>query len=292
MSSVARVAWVPSCVLILAASAVSGQVDAPPTRQVFFAGATAAARVYSDPGEALADGFRRLGPDFPGMGEHWVHTGRIVSGRLAGDLPSVLCYAEIGGRRTLVGLAYTLPLRADELPPPEPFGREAWHDHSGEVSEESLLLSHPSSFTATSSDFRLSMVHVWLPLENPSGVLAQNNWKLPFRRAGLDYPDGATSEAARGLSLSSTGIDYYRDLLHWAAPEGAEQRAVIDVILARWSSEATKWLERRRADSLRELSADDLTELEGFWNGLWTDLSRSVEAEVYERVRPLRGEGH
>jgi len=291
MMSLAGVAWVLSAVLVLARTEASAQVDAPPAREAFLARAAAAAELYADPLEAMADGFRRLGPDFPGMGAHWVQTGRIVSGQLAGDRPSVLCYVDIGGRRTLVGLAYTLPLRADEAPPSDPFGLEVWHDHSGEVSEESLLLNHPSSIMAPDSGFRLSMVHVWLPLENPAGVLRQNNWRLPFMRAGFRYPEGASSEAARGLSLSSTGVDYYRDLLRWATPEASEDRAAIDAILDRRSAEATAWVERRRADT-RELNEDDLAELEGFWNALWTDLSRSLDDEVYDRVRPLRGEGH
>ena len=59
----------------------------------------------------------------------------------------------------------------------------------GQVTEESLLLNHPSSATASDPTFRLSMVHVWLPLANPDGLLVQNNWAIPYLRAGMEPPE-------------------------------------------------------------------------------------------------------
>jgi hypothetical protein len=274
--------------LVLGQAAGAAQEKAAPTRDAFLEGAAAAAELYAERSEALADGFRRLGPDFPGMGEHWIQTGRIVAGELRADRPPVLCYVEIGGRPTLVGLAYTLPLSADELPPAEPFPMEAWHDHSGEVSEESLLLSHPSSVIASDTGFRLSMLHVWLPLDNPGGMLAQNNWRLPFLRAGIEPPREVTSQAARGLSLGSRGVAYYRELLHWGSPDGSPDRESIDRILGRLGAEVSAWIDGHRG----EVSQADAARLEAFWHTLWDDLARELSPETFARIRPLQGDVH
>jgi len=271
----------------LGASDIVAQATPPSARDAFLEGAAEAAVKYSDRREAIADGFRRLGPDFPGMGAHWVQTGRIVSGVLEGGRPAVLCYAELNGEPTLVALAYTLPLSPDESPPEEPLGAHAWHDHSGEVTEESFLLNHPSSLMASDAGFRLSMVHVWLPLSNPSGILEQNNWRLPFLRAGIEPPELPTSLAARGLSLGGGGIGYYRELLYWASPESAADRAAIDRALERSAASVGAWIERRRGDP----DAATLEDLEGIWQAFWQELEGSLSTDVYQRIHPLRN-GH
>jgi hypothetical protein len=270
------VGWIVGC-----PHAVEGQATDSPELDAFLEGADVAAALYADRREAMADGFRRLGPDFPGMGVHWVQTGRIVSGVLRGDRPSVLCYVEMDGEPKLVGLAYTLPLGPDESPPEGPFGVDAWHDHSGEVSEESLLLNHPSSVTATEPGFRLSMVHVWLPLENDDGLLAQNNWRLPFLRAGMPPPRRPDSRAARGLSLAAAGVDYYKELLHWAV-SGEANRSVIDAVLERRGLEA-----RRRIAGIERPDTSDLAAMARIWEGLWEDLELLLDSESFARVRPL-----
>jgi hypothetical protein len=277
---------------MLALAFVAGLVAPSPTvaqgepsgRQAFFAAAAGAADRYSDRREAIADGFRRIGPDFPGMGVHWVHTSRIVAGELRGDRPSVLCYVDIAGTPTLVGLAYTLPLSGDESPPSEPFDPEVWHDHSGQVTEESLLLNHPSSAHAADPTFRLSMVHVWLPASNPAGLLAQNNWTIPFMRAGLKPPSAPTSGPARGLSLGSWGIDFYRELLSWAAPLSGAEQEVVERLLRQRADEVDGLVVRHDG----EWSAEDLQELERAWIELWDDLERSLDPRTYESMRPLK----
>jgi hypothetical protein len=262
----------------------AAQLERPVDRETFLAEAATTAERYADRREAMADGFRRIGPEFPGMGVHWVQTSRIVSSDLRGDRPAVLCYAEIDGNATLVGLAYTLPLAPGESPPSEPFGVEVWHDHSGQVTEESLLLNHSSSMTASDDGFRLSMVHVWSPLANPAGVLAQNNWTLPYLRAGLEPPEPPAPGAARGLSLGSGGIAYYRELLHWAAELDTSDRAIIDSLLEERAAEVDAWVALNR-DRWGEA---DLAEVEAVWVALWDDLERSLDADLYERIHPLR----
>lgn len=271
---------------LLAPSVASARQQPSHEREAFLQQAAAAAERYADRREAIADGFRRIGPDFPGMGVHWIHTSRIVGGELAGDRPSVLCYVEIDGKQTLVGMAYTLPLAADEAPPTEPFGTAVWHDHSGQVTEESLLLNHPSSATASDPTFRLSMVHVWMPLANPDGLLVQNNWAIPWLRAGMEPPETPEAGPARGLSLGSTGVDYYRELLYWAAEMDPSQRAIVDEALARHAREVDDWV----AIHGEGWNDDDLVELERIWNDLWDDLEAELDPAVYERIIPLRAD--
>jgi hypothetical protein len=276
-------------VLLVAAFAPTGAAarqHVPAEREAFMRQAAAAAERYADRREAIADGFRRIGPDFPGMGVHWIHTSRIVGGELVGDRPSVLCYVEIDGKQTLVGLAYTLPLAGDESPPVEPFGVEVWHDHSGQVTEESLLLNHPSSVTASDPTFRLSMVHVWMPLANPDGLLVQNNWAIPWLRAGIEPPETPEAGPARGLSLGSTGVDYYRELLYWAAEMDPSERAIVDEALARRAREVDDWV----GIHAEGWSDDDLLELERIWNDLWDDLEAELDPAVYERIIPLQAD--
>jgi len=269
---------------LLAPAGVDASQGESADRAEFLAGAAAAAERYSDRREAIADGFRRIGPDFPGMGVHWVHTSRIVAGELEGDRPSVLCYVTVDGTPTLVGLAYTLPLSAEESPPSEPFGVEVWHDHSGQVSEESLLLNHPSSTTASDPTFRLSMVHVWLPLTNPEGLLAQNNWTIPFMRAGLEPPARPMSGPARGLSLGSQGVDFYRELLYWAAPLEEAEHETVQRLLQEWAAEVDGLVARHQG----QWTPAELQALERMWTGFWDDLERSLEPASYERIHPLR----
>lgn len=283
-----RAAWAGALVALLAPSLVAARQHAPHEQEAFLRQAAAAAERYADRREAIADGFRRIGPDFPGMGVHWIHTSRIVGGELAGDLPSVLCYVEIGGRPTLVGLAYTLPLAADESPPTLPFGPEVWHDHSGQVTEESLLLNHPSSVTASDPTFRLSMVHVWMPLTNPDGLLVQNNWAIPWLRAGVEPPEHPRAGPARGLSLGSSGVDYYRELLYWAAEMAPSERAVVDQVLERHARRVDDWVSSH-GDTRDDA---DLALLERIWDDVWTDLQRELDPEVYERITPLRADVH
>jgi len=253
----------------------------------FFVAAAEAAARYSDRREAMADGFRRIGPDFPGMGVHWVQTSRIVSPELRGDRPAVLCYVELDGVQTLVGLAYAIPLAPDEKPPVEPFGVEAWHDHSGDVSEESLLLNHPSSVMASDPTFRLSMVHVWMPLDNPDGLIVQNNWRIPFLRAGLEPPQQPAPGPARGLSLGSAGSAYYRDLLHWGAELDAEEAALVDAALDRRAAHVDRWVERH-ADGWE---AAELADLEHEWHELWEELEGLLPREKFALIEPLAA-GH
>ena len=222
---------------------------------------------------AIAAGYRRLGPDFPTMGEHWIHPGQIMTGRIDPTAPPVLSYAEIDGEPRLVGVAWALPLHPDSVPPALPFGRHAWHDHSGTVTEETLLIDHPSTSHERSSGYRIAMVHVWASVPNPDGILAQHNWALPFLRAGLSPPGESHPAAARGLSLAGDGWVYYRTLLHRA---GVGDVDGLNGLLQDAAADVDAWL--ARSDGPPDLAVPAQ---------VWADLLRRLH-----RVVPADARGH
>ena len=60
---------------------------------------------YMDRSLAIADGYRLIGTDFPGMGEHWVNPGLIMKGDFDPAHPQVLCYTTVNGEATLTSVA-------------------------------------------------------------------------------------------------------------------------------------------------------------------------------------------
>ena len=90
-------------------------------------------------GPSTLDGYRSVGPDFPGMGVHWLRISTLIGGELDPDRPALLCYIEIDGNPTLVNIAYGMALRPGQEPPavnvlpPDP-----WHEHHGTAEEEMI----------------------------------------------------------------------------------------------------------------------------------------------------------
>ena len=252
----------------------------------FFATARSAATPYLRLENAVAAGYRRIGPSFPGMGEHWIHPGLIVAGDVRPDRPPVLCYVRIAGEPRLIAVAFTVPLLAGDTPPSAPFGPDVWHDHSGGVDEESLLLTHPGSHTGATGS-RLAMFHTWLWLDNPAGPLAQNNWRLPFLVAGVNAGGVQPSvDAARGLSLWTTEPDYYAALFDAAARLSSEERIALRRALDAQRAHIGAWVAHAR--SANKLESTDLAELEEFWSSLWTDIGSIVRTETLDQLRFLR----
>ena len=52
---------------------------------------------HSDQRVAVLDGYRRIGRDFPGMGEHRIRIGLIFDGRFDPSRPEVLNYVDVDG---------------------------------------------------------------------------------------------------------------------------------------------------------------------------------------------------
>lgn len=275
--------------------------------QRFVDAARAASARYLDPSAALRAGYRRVGPDFPGMGEHWVHLGRLMGPRLDPAQPAILSYTRRAGRSALVGVAFAVPLSPDESPPAFPFDPEVWHDHTGAVDEELLLIAHPSSMHGPSSGHRLAVVHVWTGVNNPAGILAQNNWALPFWRAQVAPPARPAPRAARALALAHDAGAYQRALIRRAAELSPAEADAVDAALDEASRGASRVLVRlvtpipqapaspaRRGGDVRVAveagpQEADVDALASVWNALWQAIQGGVRPEVWSALAPLAG---
>lgn len=160
----------------------------------------AAVARYEDHDAAVADGYRRFGRGLEGsslMGEHWYREDRVRA-PLDLERPSTLIYAQVGGERRLVAVAYTVYQRPGE-PLPEGFAGDAdhWHVHHVDALARALVADRPllrallerriASGAVGAGEGRsdLVMLHVWTGMENPDGVFANRNVALPYVRAGL-----------------------------------------------------------------------------------------------------------
>ena len=242
---------------------------------------------FRDRAEAVQSGYRRLGPDFPGMGEHWVHPGLMMRGLVDPTRPPLLSYTLRKGDPVLVGIGFAVPLPPGEDPPDEPFGRDVWHDHSGTVDEEVLLLNHPSSVRSEEGGYRLSVVHVWSGLENPEGILVQNNWALPYWRVGLPVPEAVSTRAARGLSLAFGGRSYYRELVERAVRLSGDEKAAFERALAEAASRAERIVEAHRSEPDPAARLPEEEELEAVWDRFWNEVRLSVSEESWSALSDL-----
>ncbi len=245
---------------------------------------TATAR-YRDREQAVLDGYRPIGGDFPGMGEHWIDIGTLFSRTFTPDQPAMLEYATIDGRPTLIGVAYALPLLTGEMPPALP-GNVAWHSHAGTVEDESDLLSQAMESHASMHGARLAMVHVWAWLPNPGGTFHADNWALPFVRAGVAPPAVDPGPVAgRVVSLVSGGDAFYeRVFLSVAGATGSDSVAIHRALGAARVS-AAAWVARNRgADADHEA----LEELPRVWAVMWETLDSSLGSGARTRLLPLR----
>ncbi len=242
----------------------------------FIARARAGTEAYRDVEAARAAGYRPVGPDFPGMGRHWVHPALILRDTLDPAAPPILEYAEIAGRPTLVGVAYA-KLVPDATPPAGlPVPPAAWHFHQGTVEEESFLRSHAGVMHVESGP-SIAVLHAWIWLENPDGLLATDNWALPYARLGYDMPPGAPHDAARALALAAGdgGRAYVEALLRAVGrPSAAEEQTVARLV------------ERHQAAILALLPGDSKT-LVRCWTELLGDVRAAVRPEVRERLQVL-----
>ena len=242
----------------------------------FIAEARAGTAAYRDAQVARAAGYRPVGPDFPGMGRHWVHPALILRDTLDPAAPPILEYAEIAGRPTLVGVAYAKLVRDDTPPSGLPVPAAAWHFHQGTVEEESFLRSHAGLGHLVPGP-RIAVLHVWIWLENPDGLLATDNWALPYARLGYRRPPGASQEAARamGLAAGESGRHYVEALLRAIGRPNAAEEQTLALVVARHQTAA------------RALLPGDSKLLAQCWTELLEDVRAAVRPEVWERLQVL-----
>ena len=229
--------------------------------------ARTAAEKYQDRSKAIRDGYRPIGRDFPAMGEHWIRIALLFDGVVDPTRPEVLNYVVVDGKPKLVGLGFATPLLAGELAPELPAGRDAWHDHSKTIEDETVL-PHPSPEHAHHGEEpgpRLAMLHTWLWAPNPDGVFAADNWSLAFVRLGFAVPASGSPEAAKALSLLTGGVDYFAELFAAEPRPIPRERAKIDQALreARQKVEAIVPVPRGA-----DLSTELLSSLAAIWNDL------------------------
>ncbi len=250
----------------------------------FVARARAGTERYRDAEVARAAGYRPVGPDFPSMGRHWVHPALILRPVPDPSAPPILEYAEIHGTLTLVGVAYaTLVREGAGLPAALPVPADAWHFHQGTVEEESFLRTH-AGVGHVGPGPKIAVLHAWIWLANPDGLLATDNWALPYVRLGYAAPSAAAPQgAARALALASGdgGRAYVEALVRAVGrPDSGEARGIA-LLVARHQAAARALLSRARAP---------VAELNGCWSALLADLRQAVRPEVWERLEvPMVG---
>jgi hypothetical protein len=161
---------------------------------------------FADRRAAIAAGYRRIGTDFPSMGEHWLHPGALLAQRIDPDRPTILAYADIEGTPTLLGAGYVITTRGDAAAR-APGWPTYWHEHSGLLSDESG--AHVGAAQESDSATHVWVLHVWTALPNPLGRYDSDNWALPFARAGITAPATIDADIGRVFSLAVAGGDEY-----------------------------------------------------------------------------------
>lgn len=252
----------------------------------FIAQARTATAPYRDVAVARAAGYRPVGPDFPGMGRHWVHPALILRDTLDPAAPPILEYAEIDGRPTLVGVAYAKLVR-DAVPPIGlPVPAEAWHFHQGTVEEESFVRTHAGLTHITTGherEPRIAVLHAWIWLENPDGLLATDNWALPYARLGYRMPPGAPRNAARALALAAGdgGSTYVEALLRAVGHPNAVEEQRLARLVERHQAAARALLPSQR-DRPAPVEA-----LARCWVDLFDEVRTAVRPDVWDRLLAL-----
>lgn len=258
------------------------------------AAARAGTARYRNRDAAIADGYRRIGPDFPSMGEHWVNTGLLVAGVQDPARPPVLEYVTVAGRPTLAGVAYAALVTNGTMPAALPLPPDAWHTHEGRVDEESFILSHAGVHEHVAhsppSGPRVAIAHAWIWLENPAGRYTTDNWALPCFRLGITTAAPITEEAGRALSLAlDEGQRYFITLIRVAGRADSVETARLGRLLAQAGEEVAEGLPPETA--ARPLSARQLEELATLWRRTWAALLAAASPAVRERLAATGRQG-
>jgi hypothetical protein len=178
----------------------------------------AATARYRDHAQAVRDGYRLFAQESPLMGEHWYRRD-LVRGELDLAHPSTLQYANLGGRRVLVGVAYSVYRRpGDPLPSGFSGASDAWHTHDVTRLARAATADRPLLHWLVERRIRngklgpggrtlLTMLHAWVWSDNPDGVFALQQRALPYLRAGLpaEWAREGDEDAAQGIQLLAPG---------------------------------------------------------------------------------------
>jgi hypothetical protein len=156
-----------------------------PTAQAQIDSVRRAVAQYENPQRAEDAGYEPVFGLVPLQGVHYVKPDLVRNGSFELTKPSVLMYAPVGNKPTLVGVAYAYE-NPRSRPIPEGFDgpSDDWHAHD-ELSRD------PNE--------RIVMVHLWLT-DAPEGPFARYNPYLPYMAASLKRPSAAelTAKTAKG----------------------------------------------------------------------------------------------
>lgn len=281
-----RLSWagaaLASALLVVPRPGVVAQDTSGTAVAEFVAAARAGTAQYQDPDVARVAGYRPVGPDFPSMGRHWVHPGLILQETLNAAQPAILEYVELGGHLALVGVAYAVLARDAQPPAGLPVPVEAWHFHQGTVEEESFLRSH-AGVAPLAPGPRIAVLHAWIWLDNPDGLLATDNWALPYARLGYPAPAAGPLEAARAVALAAgdDGRAYVEALFRAVGRASIEETRALTAVVLRHQAAARALLERDAASQL------EVAELGRCWSALLDDVRATVRSEVWERLQQI-----
>lgn len=174
-----RVVWLVGALLAVSRAA-SAQDEV-----AFLERARAATEKYRDQAAAVLDGYRRIGSDFPAMGEHWIRINLLFDGKIDAERPELLTYIPDSGKPRLLGVVYAVPLLPGESSPDFPAGRNAWHDHFRTLEDETVLPHH--HFSGSAGD--------------------EARWRCCMHGSGLRIPTGSsrptTGQSRISVSASS-----------------------------------------------------------------------------------------
>jgi len=247
----------------------------------FLESARLATAKYHDRSVAIADGYRQIGGDFPGMGEHWINIGLLFDGKLDPAHPEVLTYVVVLGKPKLLGVAYMLPLLPGESAPDWPVAKEKWHEHFRTLEDETMLPQHHAAGRAGDAP-RMTMLHAWIWLANPAGMFAADNWAIPYFRLGIEPAHDAPESAAKALALVSGGEEYFASSIHAAAPLTATQSKRIDIAFARSRVAVEELL---RGSPATSAPAAEVEKLSAIWTRLWKEIDSSVSPSARSSLR-------
>jgi hypothetical protein len=262
--------------ILLFASANCAQAE--DTAEAFLQRARSGTTKYQDQSIAILDGYRKIGRDFPAMGEHWIRLDLLFDGRIDAEHPEFLTYVTVEGKAKLIGVAYALPLLSTEYPPDLPAPRGAWHDHYRTIEDETILPQHHLPATAASAP-RITMLHAWIWTPNPDGVFAADNWAIPYVRTGLTPPDQGPRSRALALSLLGGGVEYFGATIDTIVSATTRQRARIDAAFAAARTSVEQIVRKNEVDGLASVWNDLLHSLESIvgprkWAGVQAVLPR------------------
>ena len=247
----------------------------------FIQSARAATTKYQDQSVAISDGYRKIGSDFPSMGEHWIHIGQLFDEKFDPKHPEILMYAMVSGKPQLLGVAYALPLLKNESPPDWPVPKETWHDHFRTLEDETELPLHHLHDQAGSAP-RIAMLHAWIWFANPAGMFETDNWAIPYLRLGIQPPE-APEAAAKALALASGGTEYFSGCVTAAVSLTSSEKKKIHAEFAR-SRKSVEMLLRTHGALL---TPPDLEQLCACWSKLWAAIDSSVSLKSRSALQQL-----